>query len=191
MSDELRVTSDESPETVEAIMAEIREHIAAAREYPHDIEITTCDVEDWADRIKAAYGREVAELRKKAEAAEMFAHLCQEGAKHSEERLRDFQKGNAAKLRMAVCDLMGEYVHRKCPPEKNCEGCERKCGINDAWLAVSAALSATGRNCDKYRTAEEAKDAWENQSGARDYDTFAWWCFATEEDMAPAEGGAE
>ena len=185
MNDELRVTSDESPETVEAIMAEIREHIAAAREYPHDIEITTCDVEDWADRIAAAYGREVAELRKEVEAAEMFAHLCQEGAKHSEERLRDFQKGNTAKMSEAL-EAIAAFSDDGWYPEYT-----KAAALDHILDLARAALSAPGRNCDKYRTAKEAKDAWENQSGARDYDTFAWWCFATEEDMAPAEGGAE
>jgi len=50
------------------------------------------------------------------------------------------------------------------------------------------ALAAPARQCDKYKTAEEAKEAYELQSGMKDYDLFAWWCFAT---FDKAEGGAQ
>lgn len=45
-------------ETQADIVAEMRRHIQAALEYPQDIEITTGDVEDWADRIETAHRRE-------------------------------------------------------------------------------------------------------------------------------------
>ena len=47
-----------SNKTLADILAEMRRHIQAARDYPQDIDITDGDVEDWADRIEAAAARE-------------------------------------------------------------------------------------------------------------------------------------
>ena len=94
--------------------------------------------------------------------------------------------GNAAKMREALESIIENLaIHIKCG-RFVAPGDHVSFPIAEAQAYIDtarAALSAPGRNCDKYRTAEAAKDAWENQSGARDYDTFAWWCFATEEDM--------
>ena len=46
-------------ETLADILAEMRRHIQAVRNYPQDIDITDGDVEDWADRIEAAYARDI------------------------------------------------------------------------------------------------------------------------------------
>ena len=46
-------------ETLADVLAEMRRHIQAVRDYPQDIDITDGDVEDWTDRIEAAYARDI------------------------------------------------------------------------------------------------------------------------------------
>ena len=63
-------------------------------------------------------------------------------------------------LRNACKLLCGAYVHRKCPPEKTCDGCNEDCNIQPAWEGLCKALSEPVRNCEKYQTVDEAEKAF-------------------------------
>ena len=148
MSDEVRVTSDEC-ETVAGIEAELRKTA-------DDMAKTLGDQHTYVE-----FYRKLADRIEKARAP----------------------LGNAAKMREALKRLLtwlDKYGDSYSTPARFTED-----EIKAVWAErqeivqqCRAALAAPARNCDKHETDEEARDAWENQSGARDYFTFAWWCFA-------------
>ena len=173
-------------ETVADVLEKMSE-CAKMRDLDSDGMLSTSILRVFADHIQAAYEREVAELRAKAESEELWANLCQESAKNAKEELRnlkDAQEGDAAKMREALRGLFDAYVARKCPISV-CDACNADCHINDAWVAASEALAAPARNCDKYATLEKAEEAYENQSGSlEDGHAFGWWLLNTDDEAA-------
>ena len=167
MGIEVQMTSDETPESMENIVKWLQDGDRPA------LLATWCHI--LAGRIKAAYGHEVAELRRRAESAELDAALWAGSAKNAKEELRnlkDAQEGDAAKMREALADV-----------DKSIRGCFPIQGFLDPMTAakVKAALAAPPRNCDKYATLEKAEEAYENQSGSlEDGHAFGWWLLNAE-----------
>ena len=164
-------------ETVADILEKMSE-CAEMRDFDSDGMLSTSILRVFADHIHAAYGREVAELRAKAESEELWANLCQESAKNAKEELRnlkDAQEGDAAKMREALsdaCYAMFNFL-------KTQNGSYEE--MANALDKAKAALAAPPRNCDKYATLEKAEEAYENQSGSlEDGHAFGWWLLNAE-----------
>ena len=119
----------------------------------------------------------MAELRRRAESAELDAALWAGSAKAAEEKLRELRSatlGNAAKMRKALERIM-------CYNERD----DDEFGVMARFLAISreckTALASPPRNCDRYETEDEAKAAYESQSGDMgDARALCWWLYYAE-----------
>jgi hypothetical protein len=177
-------------ETQADILAEMRRHIQAARDYPHDIEITVCDVENWADRIEAAAARE----REAAEARQTNECVVvrEEEAAEWRERI-----GNAAALREALVKTLDAFKSGAIRTEWNDPDSWKH--DDELWYLkndIESALAAPPRNCDRFKAADEARmafwdthetiwDAFKNRGGTELFYEVLDWLFAK------AEGGME
>ena len=162
----------------ETVADVIRQMQGWAARFRVDLAPVKRDIYEYCSCLEAAYGREVAELRAKAESEELWANLCQESAKNAKEELRnlkDAQEGDAAKMREALsdaCYAMFNFL-------KTQNGSYEE--MANAFDKAKAALAAPPRNCDKYATLEKAEEAYENQSGSlEDGHAFGWWLLNAE-----------
>ena len=176
--------SDEKHETIMDIEADLRKRAEALEKALGDQHAYVEFYRGLADRIKAAYGHEVAELRRRAESAELDAALWAGSAKAAEEKLRELRSatlGNAAKLRKALERIM-RYNERD----------DDEFGVMARFLAISreckTALASPPRNCDRYETEDDAVAAYENGGGdMSDGRALCWWLYYAEGDESARE----
>ena len=114
------------------------------------------------------------------------------------------ERGDAAKLREAVVQaelFVGNIVrhgHQTLVPGDKCTACDGAEELRDMICAALAAPATTApmRNCDRFKTAAEAIDAYQDltgdqlatDSGMKEWVEFAVWLFAT---ATEKEGGAK
>jgi hypothetical protein len=184
---------DAVTESLADIVRDLRDCANRVEEDCHDEDVWDSSEAAWiyrdiADRIDAAVERGQAHGPSSGNAAAMRlcdeliqaaydADICSPGdlaqrVRKIKEAIGPSQSGNASALREALEDTEELLEHFAKP------GTMLHSAFYLHMRDNRAALAAPARNCDKYETDEEARDAWENQSGARDYFTFAWWCFA-------------
>lgn len=172
-------------ETQADILAKMRRHVQAARDYPQDIDITDGDVEDWADRIEAAATRERIQRDKvsfRCGDCARFGGDCDAGdSDGNEDRVaceefvrRALVPGDAAALREALIKIRNEIrsycydygageSHKSLvdrilddPPDYTCY----RDSILEIDGIVDAALAKPARNCDRFRTSDEVSAYW-------------------------------
>lgn len=151
---------DTKTETVRAITDEMRAALgtAIAKDY----------IFGWADRIDLALARREAEAAREAS----------EAAERAFERGRASTHSNAAMIREAVEKLAGMGNRHQ-----SCEAC-----FADRGKVARAALAEPPRNCDRFKTANDAVAAYIAEhpyEDEPDASTYGAWLFAT------AKGGAE
>lgn len=157
-------------ETQADIIADMRRHIQAARDFPQDIDITIGDVEDWADRLEAAAKRE---------RAHQEALRINECIVSREEEADDWRKrtGNAAALREALEGVLSALADVGFHPFVYGDP------LAEAVIKARSALAATPRTCDLFSSYAEAENYWhENVECAEVNGCFDVWLFS------PAEG---
>ena len=193
-------------ETLAAILAELRRHVQAARDYPRDIDITDGDVEDWADRIEAAVERErnrQYEPKCNWSIRDALA-LANTLANHG---LRDGNADAASSCIYSLCRILSSPGNASAMREalENSNGLLEELAMIGEWgesareqiAENNASLSAPVRNCDRFETEYKAHSAFcaepcKHPCGnctvtnvEMAHDCFIHWLFA------PAEGGAE
>lgn len=173
-------------ETIADIIAEKRRLAKEIRDMANDTfwDSKAEDLEYDADRLEAAYKRERAKIEADALAV---------GGIVEAERKRE--RGDCAKLREACIYALAELEHfRKCH-DARLHFCDIV-HVGNAKHALETALSAPPRNCDKYTSLDEARNAYmainEMPEGNRDADMRRWLCDFHNWLFAPAtknEGG--
>lgn len=164
----------DQPETLAAILAEMR----AARNAAGDTTLVSSDwLNDWADRIEAAVERERDEDRQLAAIAESDEAFARCARCDRPERA----PGDAAGLREAleraidaIQAMIALYDEEHTAAVKNGATWKRSdtSEVDAIVEKARAALAAPARNCDRFKTAEEAVAAfadhlraWENEHG--------------------------
>lgn len=188
----------DKPETLAAILADMRNP-------PHKWEgFSRADLARLADRIEAAAERERTELLRQlrneieinnalATVRPQFHYVDDVIAEAAKERAHEIElaklraPGNAAAMRDAlerIVNLAPEYPAR---------GVDWNALAAEAFLTASSALSSPARNCDKFATADDARDAAKKEFANtmllddRQLRAVCDWLFAP----AAKEGGAE
>ena len=118
-------------ETLADVLAEMRRHIQAVRDYPQDIDITDGDVEDWADRIEAAYARDIGNAAALREALVKTLDAFKSGAIRTEWNDPDSWKHDDE-----LWYLKNDIESALAAPARNCD---RFATWKDAWDAFAAA----------------------------------------------------
>lgn len=166
-------TEQDQPETLAAILLEMRK---AGRSDEHaDGPL----IEDYADRIEAAAARE----------REAYCDLCKEKDAtidrllvERDKAIEEYAPGNAAAMR----DALERIVNLA--PEYPAHGVDWNALAAEAFLTASSALSAPARNCDRFTTEDEAREAYwaylePLEFNDKPFVAITEWLFAT------AEGG--
>lgn len=182
----------DQPEPLDAILAEMRAGIHTGR--ADIIDIVNERLIAYADRIEAAAERERIELREdeakmllREYAAAPDESLTPSALELKRELLRLAPAtGNAAAMREALERIVGwcEGCHAD-----TCETVCRPGLTSESIHAALAALAAPARNCDKFATADDARDAAKKEFANtmllddRQLRALVRWLFA------PAEGG--
>lgn len=193
----------DTPETLDAIIQFIRNR---ADNYRHDgWESVADELEDLADHIEAAVKRERVELREdeakmllREYAAAPDESLTPSALELKRELLRLAPApGNVAALREALegcmhemCERCDSYMADNIQMHRPCPGCVIVDKARDA-------LSAPARNCDRFKTLDEAREAFQDLRGHKILADVELWDSMDEAGalvrwlFAPAEGGAE
>lgn len=181
-------------ETIADVIAEMRrcaDYLPSRQKYVPKLPIRAW--RNLADRIEAAHKREHADWNAETEAAKDARNrvACRMRSEFAE-KCRNCERalGSAAAMRDALeiclkkmCGYCREAAGR-CGYDVPCvDGCE------PLKMAMSA-LSAPARNCDLYRTEEEALKAWDglDENDAGDWFAFTDWLFASAEGKEASNG---
>ena len=182
-------TEQDQPEPLAAILAEMR---AAGRSGEHaDGPL----IEDFADRIEAAAEREREELIRVANETMEAVHA--DARQHA-------APGNADAMREAlerIVEWADRYVGRLCfhGPSPEMDGWRTAShAANDALALARVAIDAPARNCDRFKTLDEAREAFQDLRGHKILADVELWDSMDEAGalvrwlFAPAkEGGAK
>lgn len=173
-------------ETTEEAIAALRRYADFVQKHSGEITVGHDALRELADRIEAAYKREIDEARKARDEARETA----EDALWELAELRERAPGNASALRDLLEKIRHEYGWGRI-------GC-RTCVSSEADVErvldlfekqIDAALAAPARNCDRpFRLFEEAIGAYVTERGDGPH---LGYCDAIKWMLAPAEGGAE
>ena len=168
--------SNENQKTIEDIVADIRAQNQGLPEDGYALSPLVCDLLSFADRIEAAAKRE-------REAGAAAAQICGEiGEMIGREAAGkdSLQVGNSAKLREA-CENIAEYAKTAACYIEDIDDAHLLGYLNQIERWAEAALSAPPRNCDLYKTLDDARNAFfvdyvpdETSSSAA---AFATWLF--------------
>ncbi len=127
----------ETQETIADIIAEMH-RFAKQHEYDHpDMDTNACGIEDYADRLEAAYEREKAAIEADA--------LAVGGVVEAAHRRELAERGDAAKLREALLSIK----------ELNFEHEE---DWYDFYRIIETALAAPPRNCESLDAPKDCND---------------------------------
>lgn len=169
----------ETPEALAAILAEMRHR--AENHRLDGWESVAEELEELCDRIDAAAARERVEIRRDAEIE--WTRIGYDERKAEERRA----PGNAAAMRKALERIVGwcEGCHA--------DACEKVCRpelTSESIHAALAALAAPARNCDRFATEDEAREAYWAYREPLEFNDKPFVAI-TEWLFAPAEGGAK
>ena len=134
-------------ETIADIIAEMRIFKCCNLE-TGELELCNAIANYLADRLEAARNREL--------------------SKNASKNGADFgQLGDAAKLREALCEILSyiESFHKYIIPGKREKTTALFAVADTIRNKARTALAAPPRNCDRYATAEEARQAWLDDAG--------------------------
>ena len=106
-------------------------------------------------------------------AREVIADLREEASRLEAAMKRE--QGNVANLREAAKYVQCTMDRLRDPADKN------YLEMIHIWVIVTAALAAPRKNCDRFQTWDEAKDAyWREQGDPCDWRKLGAWLFAPE-----------
>ena len=181
----------DQPETLDAILAEMRDFAKPLRVGGDlcNIVALPATISIWADRIERAHKQERAQWRGETDAAKEarnriacrmryeFAAKC---------RACKAEPGNAAAMREAL-EAFVESVEWLCDGDESGR-LKRQFGVllSDA----RAAIAAPARNCDRFATEDEAREAYWAYREPLEFNNKPFVAI-TEWLFAPAEGGAK
>ena len=165
-------------EEIERVCAdEIKRGVLVCEHFAADVRDLVADIRQEADRLEAALKREKAAIEADALAVGGLVEASRATVENSS------AVGDASKLREALkatLDLFWDIHNANRSPQSN-----------QAYAVIrkiKAALAAPRKNCERFQTWDEAKDAyWREQGDPCDWRKLGAWLFALEKTAQGSE----